>query len=101
MDISFTFNASAIAWRGDVCLAIPVAERWRAGFLANKENACGDWPQPQCKRLDDFEADGMSGAWLALILAVVAPLFAFLGVVATLLFGPRIQWAVGTKRELR
>jgi hypothetical protein len=30
----------------------------------------------------------MSGAWLALILAVVAPLFAFLGVVATLLFGP-------------
>jgi hypothetical protein len=43
----------------------------------------------------------MSGAWLALILAVVAPLFAFLGVVATLLFGPRIQWAVEKKRELR
>lgn len=43
----------------------------------------------------------MSGAWLALVLAVVAPLFTFLGGAATLLFGPRIQWAIEKKRELR
>jgi hypothetical protein len=54
----------------------------------------------------------MSGAWLAWLAPVftwlhdlpsyvVAPLFTFLGGAATLLFGPRIQWAVEKKRELR
>jgi hypothetical protein len=54
----------------------------------------------------------MSGAWLAWLAPVftwlrdlpsyvVAPLFTFLGGAATLLFGPRIQWAIEKKRELR
>jgi hypothetical protein len=48
-------------------------------------------------------------AWLAPVITwlrdppsyVVAPVFTFLGVVATLFFSPRIQWTIEKKRELR
>jgi hypothetical protein len=54
----------------------------------------------------------MSGAWLAWLAPVltwlrdlrsyvVAPVFTFLGIVATLWLGPHIQWTIEKKRELR
>src|ERR1700733_601277 len=65
---------------------------WSPGIICGTRTGT-EKGRPLLTALRDIPSD--------VVAAVVAPVFTFIGVVLTLFFGPRVQWGIEKRRELR